>query len=516
MAALPGIAREGLALLAHQNLRCSLSRGYGFREIGGAMRIGWILSVFLAATTLRAAAPFALQGPGVNPADFRVTTFASGLGYPVGMAELSDGSLLVALSVGRSFGNSTGALVRLVDADGDGVADGPGTTLASGLPGGLTSLRVAGNLVFVTGQGAGKPITILRLGAGPSDTLTRVGAMDIHYPQGSWLHPHSALAVRESPGRPGSCDLIFQLGSQVNLGVTTSTASLSSSDIPGANGVLEGDSIYLVTLTDSPAGVTATNVTRLASGLRNAAGLAFQPETGDLYFQDNGIDGLVEVNEPTSADELNRIAAADIGGAVEDFGFPDNYTEYRTGRAVGGGGIQPLIAFQPLPDPQTGSESEGPNDIAFAPRGFPAGLNRGIFIGFHGRYGSGGLANEENPLVYADPATGHYFHFIGNEESGVGHLDGLLATADSLFAADMSPRGGLGANADSGVIYQIKAVAPPVLTFRLDAGSFELRWESGTLETAADLSEGWSPVEGASSPHSIPLDDAPGYYRVER
>ncbi|MCW5559627.1 MAG: hypothetical protein KIT22_17560, partial [Verrucomicrobiae bacterium] len=371
--------------------------------------------MFLAAATLQAAAPFALQGPGVNPADFRVTTFASGLGYPVGMAELSDGSLLVAVSVGRSFDNSTGALVRLVDADGDGVADGPGTTLASGLPGGLTSLRIAGNLVFVTGQGVGKPITVLRLGAGPSDALTRVGAMRINYPQGSWLHPHSALAVRESPGQPGSCDLIFQLGSQANLGATTSTASLSSSDFPGANGVLEGDSIYLLTLADTLAGVTATNLTRLASGLRNAAGFAFQPDTGDLYFEDNGIDGLVDANEPTSADELNRIAAADIGGAVEDFGFPDNYTEYRTGRAVGGAGIQPLIAFQPLPDPRTGSESEGPNDIAFAPRGFPDGLNRGIFIGFHGRYGSGGLANEENPLVYADPATGHYFHFIGNE-----------------------------------------------------------------------------------------------------
>ncbi|MCW5558655.1 MAG: hypothetical protein KIT22_12595, partial [Verrucomicrobiae bacterium] len=65
-------------------------------------------------------------------------------------------------------------------------------------------------------------------------------------------------------------------------------------------------------------------------------------------------------------------------------------------------------------------------------------------------------------------------------------------------------------------IYQIKAVAPPALTFQLHASAFELRWESGTLTTAPDLSGAWRPVEDAASPYSIPLDDAPGYYRLER
>src|SRR5437763_1322539 len=47
------------------------------------------------------AAPFTVQGPGVNSTDFRVTTFASGLDFPLGMARLSDGSLLVAVSQGE-------------------------------------------------------------------------------------------------------------------------------------------------------------------------------------------------------------------------------------------------------------------------------------------------------------------------------------------------------------------------------------------------------------------------------
>src|SRR3954470_2330340 len=100
---------------------------------------------------LLSTAPFAVVGTPrsdpadartVDPLDFRVTTFASGLNYPEGMVQLADGSLLVAtsrpLGTGASFFNSAGDLLRFVDADRDGVADGPGTALFSGLPGGLT------------------------------------------------------------------------------------------------------------------------------------------------------------------------------------------------------------------------------------------------------------------------------------------------------------------------------------------------------------------------------------------
>jgi len=460
------------------------------------------------------APPFTIQGPGVRPEDFRLTTFASGLSHPLGMVQLPDGSLLVAVSRGRTFWNSVGEVVRLVDADGDGVADGPGTVLFTGLPGGQTSLRLGGSLVFVTGQGSGKPITVLRLGPAPGDPLTRVGAIEILYPTGSWLHPHSALAVRSTPGSPGSLDLLFQLGSEFNIAPTTRTVTLANDGIPGAVGTLEGDSIYLLTVTDGPAGVTASGLTRIARGLRNAAGMAFEPDTGDLYLEDNGIDGLVDANEPTSADELNRIPADAIGGAVEDFGFPAHYTTYRSGVLVGGGAIQPLIAFQPLPDPRTGSESEGPNDIALAPPGFPPGLNRGVFVGFHGRFGGGGLANEENPLVYADPATGQYFHFIGNAEAAVGHLDGLLATADSLFLADLAPQGNLGSSGGTGVIYQLKSLRAAALQFRLIGNDLELTWSVGVLQSASALSGPWEDVRQAASPHHVTVDQAPQFYRV--
>jgi glucose/arabinose dehydrogenase len=400
-----------------------------------------------------AAAQFVIGGdPRVRSEAFKITAFADSLNYPVGMALLADGSILVAVSNEPAlFSSTSGSLIRLVDSDNDGVAESR-TVLVDDVPGGgLTALRIAGNLVFTTGQG--RPITIYRLGASPDDKLTEEGEIFINY-SGPWLHPHSALAVRATPGECGSSDLFFQLGSAANFAKTTRTLFISSTI--GVEGTLNGDAIYMVRITDNGASVAGSDLTQIATGLRNAAGMAFHPVTGDLYLQDNGIDGLVDPNEPHSADELNFIAADQIGGAIEDFGFPNNYIAYRTGEFAGGEGVAPLVSFQPFPNPLTGNESEGPNDIVFAPPSFPEGLNDGIFVGFHGRFSRGGLNNEENPLVYVDLKAKKYFHFIGIDQPNIGHLDGLLATDSSLFVADISPGGGFtSAAANSGVIYRI-------------------------------------------------------------
>ena len=461
------------------------------------------------------AAALSIQGPDVKPGDFRITTFASGLNYPLGMARLPDGSLLVATSEGTSYWNSNGKLLRLVDADQNGVADGPGTVLYSGLTGGLTSLRIGGTLVFVTGQGSGRPVTILRLGATPTTPLTLVGQIVVNYPAGGWEHPHSALAVRPTPGQSQSYDLFFQFGSQANFAPSTSAGSISSTNIAGASGPLLGDSIYMLTLIDGGTGVSATNLTRVASGLRNPAGFAFHPATGDLYFQDNGIDGLVDPNEPLSTDELNLIRTADIGGAtVEFFGFPNNYAAYRTGTVVGGQGIQPLVAFQPQPDPFTGEESEGANDIVFAPPAFPDGLNNGIFLGFHGKFNLGGTNNEENPLVFVDLASTNYFHFTRARQPNVGHLDGLLATEDSLFVADLTTSGSLDNGSGLGVIYQIRSLVLPSVRVKPVGQNIELTWSYGTLQEAESVSGQWSDVTNASSSYMVEIDSQQKFFRT--
>jgi glucose/arabinose dehydrogenase len=473
-----------------------------------------IRTLFCAASlTANAQVPFPIQGPNVNRAQFRMTTFATGINYVVGMEQLADGSILAAITDGPNYFSSNGRLVRFVDANRDGVADGPGATLATGLPGGLTSVRVAGNLVFVTGQK--KPITVLRLGATPAAALTVVGKINFTYPSGGWLHPHSALAVRATPGTPQSCDLLFQLGSRENFAATadTMTVTISSPEIAGVAGTLKGDSIYKLTFTDNGTIVTASGLTQLANGLRNPSGFAFHPMTGNLYFEDNGIDGLVDANEPLSADELNVIPAAQIGGAVEFFGFPQNYVEYRTGRFVGGAGIAPLVAFQPLPDFLTGEETEGPNDIAFAPPGFPDGLNDHMFVTFHGKFTLGGTQNEENAMACVDLANNSYFHFIPSALAGVGHLDGLLSTSDSLYISDISKNGGFSA-AGAGVIYQIKSLVGPAVKFRSTNDHVELTWSHGALERATALGGEWTEVAIAPGPYIPQPAETPQFFRT--
>jgi glucose/arabinose dehydrogenase len=452
------------------------------------------------AVEVSAGVPFTLQGPGVNPAHFRVTAFATGLNYPVGMAAMADGSVLVTSTDGPSFFSSNARLVRLVDANKDGVGDGPATVLFDGLSGGLTSVRISGSLIFVTGQS--KPIYVLRLGAAPAEPLIQIGRIDITYPSGGWLHPHSALAARPTPGGAQSHDVLFQVGSRANFAATMQTASFTSTGLGGLAGTLRGDSIYLLTFVDDGSNVIATNLTQIAHGVRNPAGFAFHPATGDLYFEDNGIDGLMDANEPLSADELNVLPAEALGGAnaadVEFYGFPANYTTYRTGAIVGGQGLLPLVAFQPQPDPLTGEESEGPNDIAFAPAAFPDPMNNGVFVSFHGRFGSGGLANEENPLVFVNLTTTNYFHFIPARQPGIGHLDGLLSTADSLFVSDISTNGTLSTGAGRGVIYQIKALVGPAVIARWKGSKIELSWRHGTLQDSAVLGGGWRDVTDVS------------------
>jgi glucose/arabinose dehydrogenase len=288
--------------------------------------------------------------------------------------------------------------------------------------------------------------------------LTLVGSINFDFPT-TWEHTTYALAVRDTPDQSGDYDVFFNIGSRVNS--ATSVDAVTASGLISAS--LNADSIYKFTVHDAGGTSSYSNLTLVATGLRNSAGIAIQPSTGDLYFEDNGIDGLAP-NEPLSADELNRIAAADIGKIVPDFGFAHDYIQYRTGVRVGSGAVQPLVAFQPIPDPLTGSESEGPSEIAFTPTLFQlGGLNPGVFVGFHGKFNQGGIANEENPLVYYDLTTGESYHFIGNDEPDIGHLDGLLATADSLFVADLSFTGGVFSPGDAGkgVIYQIKVVPEP-------------------------------------------------------
>ena len=415
------------------------------------MRHGLRATVLLATSLLlaeaasgQAAPPLAIGGdPRVDPTLYRVTRFAAGLDFPLGMVELSDGSLLVGVNrksfPGSSLLNSNGELVRLVDADRDGIADGPERVLASGLEA-ITSVRAAGDLVFVATGAIGTPrIEVLRLGAAPADPLTALGSLDLTLPL-PWSHLTLGLSARARPGAPGQFEVFFNLGARGDSVASTDPVSVSGLWV----GSLAADALYRVRIDHTGPNLAVLGVDAIAVGLRNAFGHAFFPATGDLFLQDNGMDA------PKSADELNVIAAAEIGGAAENFGFPFHYVAHPGGAVVGSGGVSPFVSFLPLAG---GARSNGAAEVAFAPPRFGE-LTLGLFVAFHGG-GTAGAANTNNPLVWVNPFTGEFFHFVAAGQSGVGHLDSLLATEDTLYAADLTNAAGL-ATYGSGAIYAIR------------------------------------------------------------
>jgi glucose/arabinose dehydrogenase len=437
-----------------------------------------VCALLASSAVARAQAPFPLASdPRIDPSKLRVTTFASGIPYPTGVQRLDDGSMLVAVNdpTGGRFYSSTGKLLRLTDVNHDGVADDAGTYVNTNLPGSIVQMRQAGDLLIVNSAPASGPstINILRRGATPTSPYTNVGSLSFTWPTNQ-SHKTYGLAVRRSEiVGPPTYHVYFNVGSRLNAANDFATVPMTSTVAGLSNSSLQPESIYQFRLTDNGTSVSGTALAKMASGLRNAAGMAFQPGTVNLYFQDNGIDGTTDPNEPISADEINLYLP--FQATSPGYGFAGDYIQYRTGTRIGSGGLQPIATFQPI----NGSEAEGAAEIAFAPEMFPDGLNTGLFVGFHGRFNAAGLANEENPLRYVDLTTGESFDFIGNDLPNIGHLDNIFATEDSLFVSDIATGGNMltsGAGA-MGAIYQITVIPEPAaasMIFLL-AGTFAAR-----------------------------------------
>ncbi len=435
--------------------------------LAGLRRWAALAAVIAAGSATASAAPVLTLARPVDQARFTATTFATGLSFPTSMAELADGSLLVAESAGSSlFTSTSGRLVRLVDANGDGVADGPPEVLASGsdLPGLVTSVRRVGDLVIaLSAQSGNQAITFWRTEETPASPLAYAGRVGFTFPASS-EHTTYALAARVAPDDPSAVEVYFNIGAAENSVATptTSTVALFGNGLAFPPSAVAADSVHRVRVSESGVGLSVSAPQQIAKGLRNAAGMTFDA-AGNLYLQDNGIDTEGNRGVSFSADELNMIPAAAIGQTVFDFGFADSFVRSADGALVnpGPGISDPLVAFLPV----DGRRSEGAVEIAMAPAGFGAELGGGVFNAFYGMWGRAGEANEENPVVFGDPATGDYFHFVNNQVHG--HPYGMISTQTALFMTDLAwtgqldaAVGGVPAN-EAGVIYRIAPVPEP-------------------------------------------------------
>ena len=380
----------------------------------------------------------------------QATTFAIDLAFPAGMAVLPDGSLLVGTSVstGNGYYDSIGEIVRLIDADGDGVADLPYETVATGLPGSITALALAGALLFVTSTSPGnETITTLRLTPDFGGSYEFAGSIDFRFINA--LHTTYGLVTRQNPDDPAAWDLVFNIGASGNDRGSTRLVKLT--------GLIEDElpdsAVYLATVHDDGESIVFSKPIAVATGIRNTSAMVFDPATGDLWIGENGIDGFEDPFVSFSADELNVVPADAIGSETIDFGFPDTYTRSDTGEVVGSTGAGAFTVFLPL----EGSENEGVSSLAFAPASFPADLQNGLFAGFHGQWDLVGIENEENPLLWVSAESGEMRTVVGNDAATVGHIDTLVATDDALYAADFCANGYLWQTEPCGVIFRVTA-----------------------------------------------------------
>jgi len=121
----------------------------------------------------------------------------------------------------------------------------------------------------------------------------------------------------------------------------------------------------------------------VARGVRNSVGFDFHPETGELWFTDNGRDQLGDDQPP---DELNRLTR--VG---EHFGFP--YCHGADIRDPDHNGGRPCAGFTPPARPL------GPHVAAigmrfYTGRMFPEKYRGGVFIAEHGSW------NRSTPIGY--------------------------------------------------------------------------------------------------------------------
>lgn len=397
-------------------------------------------------------------------ANIRLSQFASGLSYPAGLLIPKPDTLWVAVNLGENFFNSTGRIIELVDTNADGVADSEPQVLMDSLPGGLTALARLGPWIATVSTNPGDQ-KLLLFHLTESGEFLPADQVDLSI--NSSYHLASALLLRMSPEQPQNLEVFFQYGSRQN---NSAGPPLNFSALSGLQGELSAASLHRLIFSPSPDGIQLSALKHdvIATGLRNASALAWD-SNNNLIIAENGIDGLTDPIEPTSADEINILASQHIGIKIKDFGFPTNFPQYRTGTFIGDVATQPAIAFYPIPDPADGLESEGVSSIAVAPQFFPPGYNQGIFLGFHGQFSSAGLANEENTVLYVDLVSGQYSPLILPSEPGIGHINSLASDSQRLFLADMTSDGNLFTSQNAGKIYLIATSQsqPPSVDFSL-------------------------------------------------
>ena len=314
------------------------------------------------------------NGGLVVPEGFCATLVASQLGPVRQLVVGPNGDLYAALS-GKP-GDNTGGVLAFRDRNGDGKPD----ERASFGPGGGNDVKLHnGYLYFALND----RVMRYRLGDGKLEPSGKEETVVSGLPrEGS----HQAKSLAFGPGEA----MYVNVGSETNSCQKTDRLPAS----PGQDPCTELEQrAGIWRFSADRLGQRFSDGRRFATGLRNAMGLAIQPETEALYATVHGRDQLSdnwgfsnEVNANNPGEELVRVRSGD------DFGWPYCYysnqykkkvlaPEYRgDGQIVGrcASASNPLMAF---PGHWAPMAIAFYNHDAFGPR-----YKNGLFVAFHGSW----------------------------------------------------------------------------------------------------------------------------------
>ncbi len=341
----------------------------------------------------------AIDAPLV-PAGFEVNLFAEGLSHPRWMTVASNGDVILAES-------SEGKLTLLRDADGDGVAELI-TTLARGYqrPHGLSIQN--GTLYVADAQAVWR--------VPYDDGATQVRGRVPHTARGA-LGPSTGHWTRNIIFAPNVESFFVAIGSRRNLEIEAEPrATVQRFDADGQDQIT------------------------FAGGLRNPVGIAFHPDTDELYVVVNERDGYGDDLVP---DYLTRIQQGEFFGWPYAYLGPHADPDYGDRRPD-------LVEITTVPDVLFQAHSAPLGLVFYDGEQFPADYSGDAFVAFHGSWNRGeptGYKIVRVPFENGRPLGGYEnfatgFWRAGDSRAEVyGRPVGLAIAADgSLLVADDAGR----------------------------------------------------------------------------
>jgi glucose/arabinose dehydrogenase/cytochrome c5 len=444
------------------------------------------------------------------PPGFCATVFADHLGHARHMAVAENGAVYVNTWSGVYYGNDKpppgGFLVALKDTDGDGKADVVsrfGDTVTQGAAGG-TGIALYNGALYVEANDRIVRYKLPESGVVPTDpTETIVSGLPL-----TGDHPMHPFAINAK--------------GELFVDVATATNSCQQANrmpkSPGLQPCTELETRGGIWRYDAnKTGQTFSPAERYATGIRNADGIAIDPQDQSLYAAQQGRDELSEnwpdLYQPKQgaslpAEELIRVEQ----GA--DYGWPECYFDGTQKKLVlapeygGDGGKKIGVCADKKPPIAWFPAHWAPNDLLiYAGDGFPAAYRGGAFIAFHGSWNrapfpQGGYNVVFQPLAGGKPSgTSVIFAdgFAGakKDPGGAAHRpSGVAAGPDgSLYISDDQ----------NGRIWRVTFRGDPKTTGIAPAPSPAAANETtGSIGGDAEPPEGIHPNAGSDTADNLP------------